>query len=271
MKDIKLYERVPQLKNNFSVKIRVYERDTPLIPHWHEHMELLFFRRGECEIYCNGTTFTARAGDLAVFNSTEVHSFKVISRVEYVTVLLYPEFFSDVGFCDTLLTNHVVSDGRIREFVESAVREYRADSSVGRLMQKSYMYSLIAYLALHYSLPAITKKESEISRTRLERLDIVTEHVARHYGEKITTRELAKMCYLSEAHFCRFFKSAMGKSATDYVNEVRVERAEVLLKSTSETVSEIAASVGFDDVNYFTRVFKKHRGISPGFFRRNNR
>ena len=63
----------------------------------------------------------------------------------------------------------------------------------------------------------------------------------------------------------------MGKSATDYVNEVRVERAEVLLKSTSETVSEIAASVGFDDVNYFTRVFKKHRGISPGFFRRNNR
>jgi hypothetical protein len=67
---------------------------------------------------------------------------------------------------------------------------------------------------------------------------------------------------------CRFFKKMTGRSALAYVNEYRIEKATVLLTKTDEPIGEIAESVGFDDLNYFSRVFKKVKKCSPGEYRK---
>ena len=72
------------------------------------------------------------------------------------------------------------------------------------------------------------------------------------------------MRVIFQAHFCRFFKAATGKTALEYINEYRVDRAQVLLEKTSMSLSEIAESVGFDDLNYFCRLYKRIKGTSPG-------
>jgi AraC-like DNA-binding protein len=68
---------------------------------------------------------------------------------------------------------------------------------------------------------------------------------------------------MSEAHFCRTFKKLYGQSVIAHINELRVDKAEQLLQNTPLTITEIAFSVGFNDANYFSRVFRKKRGVSP--------
>ena len=62
-------------------------------------------------------------------------------------------------------------------------------------------------------------------------------------------------------------KKAVGKSATEYINEYRIEKASILLKNTDESVSRVATDVGYDDLNYFSRIFKRIMGMSPVKYR----
>ena len=78
---------------------------------------------------------------------------------------------------------------------------------------------------------------------------------------------LAKKWYLSESYMCHMFKKASGKTIIGYINDLRIEKASLLLENTSESISCIAMEVGFDDVNYFDRVFKKQTGLSPKNYR----
>ena len=146
-------------------------------------------------------------------------------------------------------------------------KEMEKDEVGSDMMQKSHMYRLMAYLSRGYTSTIISEREYEVRQTKLARLNTIIEHISKNYSDTITTRDLATMCFLSEEHFCRFFKGAMGKSVTEYVNGYRVEKATVLLKNTADNISEIAREVGFDDLNYFSRVFKRVMGISPGKYR----
>lgn len=67
----------------------------------------------------------------------------------------------------------------------------------------------------------------------------------------------------------RKFKKAIGKSPSDYITEIRLNHARVLLENDVATVSEIAYRVGFSDPSYFNKVFKKHFSLSPGKIRVN--
>ena len=76
--------------------------------------------------------------------------------------------------------------------------------------------------------------------------------------------ELAEMCHVSPAYFRRLFRKYASVSPVQYRNISRIERAKKLLENTSCTVSEIAATLGYEDAAYFCRAFKKITGKTPG-------
>ena len=91
----------------------------------------------------------------------------------------------------------------------------------------------------------------------------VLRHMHRHYDEDHDVAFYAAMCHLSEGRFAHAFKEATGTSPKRYVLELRVRAALDLLFTTDLTVSQVAAAVGVGDVNYFSRLIKKHTGKSP--------
>lgn len=265
MKNIKLYESIPSLENNFTVKFRVYENDSALVPHWHEHIEMMFLCDGECDFHVGGRSYAAFPGDLMIVNSTEIHSFTVRKRIRFYSLLLFPSFFDDVSELGIGLKSLVHSDGFVSECFANMYREYTEGIKLSDMMLKSYAYALVAYLGRNYALKDIVPSAG--NTLNLDRLYTVLNYIEESYNEKITTKELANYCYLSEAHFCRFFKKAIGKTVTEYINQYRVEKASILLINTDEAIGSIGASVGFDDVNYFSRIFKRIKGCSPREFR----
>ena len=94
------------------------------------------------------------------------------------------------------------------------------------------------------------------------------EYIRLNASGHITMADLACFCHCSESYLSRIFKRRTGVNINVYVNKARIELAKNHLLLSSENIAEIAAGVGFNDPNYFSRVFTNIIGISPTEFRR---
>ncbi len=106
------------------------------------------------------------------------------------------------------------------------------------------------------NLPGSTLSEPAIRR--------VCDFIEEHLGTQITLEELAALVHLSPFHFARCFKATMGLAPHQYVIARRMELAKGLLLTTTLNVSEIAWSIGYENVSHFRRLFAMHIGVTPG-------
>ena len=75
---------------------------------------------------------------------------------------------------------------------------------------------------------------------------------------------------MSKSSLYLLSKEAFGKGITEYVEELRIEKAKEMLRTTGDPVSSVAEQVGYSDSNYFTKVFKKHTQATPSMWRKAN-
>ena len=90
----------------------------------------------------------------------------------------------------------------------------------------------------------------------------------RRYAEALDVPTLARIAYVSEAHFIRSFRATFGETPNRYLQRRRVERAMFLLRSTDRSVTDICMDVGFSSLGTFSRVFRDIVGESPSVYRR---
>lgn len=101
-----------------------------------------------------------------------------------------------------------------------------------------------------------------------DKIDHARDIIRARYREKLQLATLAKDAGLSPAHFSRRFKECFGRAPIDYQLDLRLRSACELLRASEEPLSAIASAVGFDDVYYFSRLFRRRLGEAPGRFRR---
>jgi AraC-like DNA-binding protein len=93
-------------------------------------------------------------------------------------------------------------------------------------------------------------------------------HVLAHYDRPVSIEELAHLSGLSSSHFRLMFKRITGMTSVQFQHYIRINKAKDLLLSGECNVTEAAMAVGFQDIYYFSRLFKKMTGVSPsGFIR----
>lgn len=97
---------------------------------------------------------------------------------------------------------------------------------------------------------------------------IAMEYVQQHYPKKVTLEEAASRSGFNTTYFSEMFKHKTGKGFLDYVTEVRINAAKEMLRNTRKTVYEIAESVGYRDVKYFSQQFTKNVGMKPTEYRK---
>lgn len=93
-------------------------------------------------------------------------------------------------------------------------------------------------------------------------------YINERYAEIDGVAQLARMCGLGETAFRRRFRESVGMSPVHYINAVKVERACRMLRSSEVTVQEVCQRLGFYDVAYFHKVFKRYTGKTPGEYSR---
>ena len=97
-------------------------------------------------------------------------------------------------------------------------------------------------------------------------VDAALRHIEKHLAEKLTLDDLAELCHLSRATFCRNFRQVTGTAPMEYVMDKRLTRAATLC-TEGEALSAIAARTGFYDEYHLSKAFSKHFGCSPSVYR----
>ena len=97
------------------------------------------------------------------------------------------------------------------------------------------------------------------------------DYIERHYMESTDIETLANRCFMSKSHFFRLFKTETGMTPLEYRNNIRIERAKILLSDGECGIGDIAMILGFENVYYFSRIFKQIEGIPPSKYVPNER
>ena len=80
--------------------------------------------------------------------------------------------------------------------------------------------------------------------------------------------DMAELCHMSPGYFSKVFRREMGENFSDYLQRQKVIKAKKELEGTTESITQIALDLGFQDPGYFIKVFKKYEGITPSVFRK---
>ena len=270
---------------DFPVKItrnKRFERGPIFESHWHEQFQILYFEQGEALIHCNSHPYEVKPGDLVIINSNEIHYGETICQhLVYYIVKVDLNFLlgNQVDFCQTKylnpllqgrirFQNHISQDDDLAVQVQQIVNEYNEQEIGCELAVKSCIYHIIVLLLRRYQQDTLHKNRQDSQQKNMHQLRTVLKYMDQHYNENISLSQLASLANMSSQHFCRLFKNITGKSAVDYMNCLRINKAVTLLSESDLNISEVAMAVGFDDSNYFSRLFKKYQKTSPSSMRK---
>jgi two-component system response regulator YesN len=110
----------------------------------------------------------------------------------------------------------------------------------------------------------IRSKRDKQSNVVVER---VKQYIEQNYHEDITINGIAKHVYLTSTYVCLLFKQETGETIKDYVTTFRMEKAKELLTDLQYKLYTISTAVGYNDSSYFSKIFKKHTGLTPSEYR----
>ena len=154
------------------------------------------------------------------------------------------------------------------------VRHVFSAAGAGRLASvDETQRSLLRHLARWHSAAAAAKPGArapagKVSPLRPSMLQRISDFIDANLAADISLRALAELCAMSVEHFLRSFRAATGKTPYQYVLELRLAKAALLLKSDPAPVSAIAPECGFRNLSHFSLRFRAHFGTSPSQFRR---
>lgn len=97
----------------------------------------------------------------------------------------------------------------------------------------------------------------------------VMEYIKSNFNRKLTLEEIASYVYLSPSHLSGMFRKETGQTISMYITYIRIEKSKLMLTQKGTKVADVAELCGFEDQGYFTRVFRKHTGVSPRKYREN--
>lgn len=135
---------------------------------------------------------------------------------------------------------------------------------------KLYAFDSIDQIAFWLSDIMARFTEHVFNLAQVKHADVIyraCDYVKKNYHKPLTLEETADLVCLSPAYFSRIFKDEMTVNFNTYVNQIRVEAARKLLLNESASLADIAVQAGFDGQSYFSKVFKKLTGVTPGKYR----
>ena len=110
-------------------------------------------------------------------------------------------------------------------------------------------------------------RQSELTSVSTAALADVLQYIEKNYPGQIKLGDMAQTAGITEQHLCRLFKKNFQMRPMEYLAKVRIQHAKEMLVYSEKNISEIAKETGFPDNSYFSALFKKYEGITPGEYR----
>ncbi len=242
--------------------------------HWHSEFEVLRVLRGRFALYLNNEVYDLRAGDVIFIPSGTLHRGEPVDCAYDCAVfdLKIASGYNATKISE-LISPIISSDAEVDHICHAtekcavALLDTVAEAQPYFELKAASLVSELVYLL--YSSGAVKQCQAQDKRIAHRRalMTLLIDKIEREYTAKITLSDLAEIAGMNEKYLCRFFKSFTGQTPIDYINRLRVDRACFEMTVNKMTVTDAAYECGFNELSYFSKIFKKYKGISPGQYK----
>lgn len=262
-------------------------RETVVYPHVHDYFEALYCLSGGYELYVSGAEHPFSAGDLVLIDPNEVHHTRSSTDGlnQYLVVKFMPEallFAEHSVFELQMLLPYLWSGPDHRKFFEKALleqdgvdivlrdllRETQTRAPGFEMAIRADLCRLFLWAARQALRSGNQTEFRNIDDAALMTLRRAYSYIDANSAQPLSMEEVAAHCGMKYTAFSRFFARYTQKSFPEYLTEVRLKKATILLTTTQDSVTEIALTAGFSTSSYFIQRFRRKHGVSPGRFRR---
>lgn len=156
-------------------------------------------------------------------------------------------------------------DRHVLDFVHKLLNAKALAGPLAPQFSDAMVAGLTSYLLENYAHPVAAPKAGGLAGSRLKKILAM---IAERLGDDVPVADMADSCAMSESHFSREFRKAVGLPPHQYLMKLRLERAGAALLSSPAPIIEIALDLGFNNVSHFSRAFALHFGVPPSVYRR---
>lgn len=261
----------------------------PIRPHWHHYMEIILSTEGSCRIECNEQSYIVNPGDMIVLPPKSIHAiYSVITTVSpsyYVIKFDLNRFRDHIGYVPQLkgAMLQAESSGRasfyfsaksleaypVLEYVKGCARECERRSYGYYMVIHSYLICLMLSMLRIWRENGFVPSH-EAAALSDNSLETITEYIDAHSGQPLKVEQLAARCNMSYSFFAKKFKQLYGRSCKEYIEYIRVVKAEDMLLFSDYDMAYISQATGFADCSHMIKTFRKYKNITPKQFRMQN-
>jgi Transcriptional regulator containing an amidase domain and an AraC-type DNA-binding HTH domain len=269
---------LPQAGKDVNYRITA-DKISYVSSHWHNALELIYIISGELEVTIANEAELLKQGDFTVINSTVVHSTKCLRGNEAILLQIPHSFLKRyIPNFDSLIfqiNNHSQNDNkkpelmRIKEIFNRMRFLQESDSTSAYLQFQNLLFDLIYHLYQNFS---IEMKHLDYNKRakNLAKLKPIIEYTERYYTKPITINEISGIAALQPKYFCRFFKTSMGSTYIEYLNELRLSYIYRDLISTNIPLVRLLEIHGFTNYKLFRRMFRERFHDTSSHIRKRN-
>ena len=256
-------------------------------PHWHYFTEMVYLVSGKLYAEVEGKQLMMTAGDMVIFHPKQIHAFSDYDDKDEEALYFYVIKFDDMILSNTtpgspklpkLLQSAYAKDkdncmnlikaddlkyNPIRLFFENCIWETR-NKPFGYDIKVASMISLIITELIRIWQKKGIQFSEKVTFDQFSSKDFsVLEYIDKHSSENISIEYLAQQCGMCYSNFAKQFKAQYGRTCKEYIEFVRICKADSLLLYTDRTLDFISQETGFTDASHFIRTYKKIRGMTP--------
>ena len=273
--------------DGFPIAVECRDPQEPFGLHAHEFSEIVIVTGGSGLHVTGENSWQLSAGDTFVIGGSRPHDYLNMENLRLVNILFDQEDLSlELKDLPSLPGYHALfhlePSWRKRHEFKSRLRLSQKDLSIAialvekldsELEERSAGFGFLTtavFMQLVGHLSRCYDRSGNADSQALLRIAQTIVHLETCYRENVKLAELVSIAGMSRRSFLRAFEAATGSTPIDYLIQLRLARAATLLRRTTQSITNVAFQVGFQDSNYFSRQFRQRHGISPSAYRRLN-
>lgn len=259
--------------------------------HSHSFWELVYFYEGYGLLHTSSGTKKLSSGDFILIKPDCVHSITVaekdISKSIWMCSCIFTQkYFSEIAdeylniseLCSYTLYKQLFSNfagiiqlsddnaENVKHQLWAIAHEYNHYTDGSNYLIKHSLIHLLLYITRIYEYKN-TSRSGVVSKNH--EIDELAKYIRSHFSYNLSLEFLAQHMHLSREYLSRYFKKHMGKTISQYLLEVRMEKATHMLINSTHSINDICEYCGYSSIGNFQKAFKNAIGMSPSDYRRN--
>ncbi len=258
--------------------------DFSFVPlHWHEEIEFIYIKKGKGIVSVDLEHYPVEAGHIVLILPGQLHAITNLpgESMEYENIIFNLNML--IGKADDTCTRDyfkplLFGTCDMPQVITPELSWYSAFVNCIDEIDEICKYYPVAYplaikgklFQMFYILFYNQTKRPPKSRPQksIDKTKFILQYISEHYKTHLSIETMAEVCHLSESHFMKFFKSTVGMTFTEYLNDYRLTAASHLLTTTNWSIVDISTACGFETISYFNRLFKRKYQTTPSAYRK---